>query len=317
MSQLVRDLSEEEILAKIVPLLPVADGTIVGPGDDAAVIAAPDGRFVVSVDVLVENHHFRREWSSGADVGARAAIQNLADIAAMGARPTAIVVGLAMPADLPVAWVEDFARGLAQVCAPLGVGVVGGDLSGAEQIMVSVTVHGDLEGRQPVLRCGARAGDVVAHAGNLGQSAAGYAALAAGRDAEFADQTTLFRRPDCPFEAGIAAALAGATAMMDVSDGLIRDSGRIAAASQVAIDLDRDRLQGAVEALSPLAAELNADAWDWVLGGGEDHGILATFPAGAFLPAGFHLIGRVSNGTDVTVDGAPPRVRGWDHFGAE
>ncbi|WP_309232755.1 AIR synthase related protein, partial [Actinotalea sp. JY-7885] len=172
----VADLGEDALLAQIFPLLPRAAGTLLGPGDDAAVVAAPDARVVVSTDVLVEGRHFRREWSSGEDVGRRAAVQNLADVAAMGARPTALVVALVVPPDVPVSWVLGLARGLAAACGP-EVGVVGGDLSGGSEVVVAVTVHGDLEGRAPVLRSGARPGDVVAHAGVRGRSAAGLALL--------------------------------------------------------------------------------------------------------------------------------------------
>ncbi|WP_430595039.1 thiamine-phosphate kinase, partial [Isoptericola sp. QY 916] len=147
---LVRDLSEEDLLARIFPLLPLASATLLGPGDDAAVVAAPDARFVVTTDVLVEDRHFRRRWSGGYDVGARAATANLADVAAMGARPTSLVVSLVVPGDLPVDWVTGLARGLADVSAPVGAGVVGGDLSGGETVVMAVTAHGDLEGRAPV-----------------------------------------------------------------------------------------------------------------------------------------------------------------------
>ncbi|EYR61954.1 thiamine monophosphate kinase, partial [Actinotalea ferrariae CF5-4] len=177
----VADLGEDALLARVFPLLGAGSATLVGPGDDAAVVAAPDGRVVVSTDLLVEGRHFRRAWSGGEEVGRRAAVQNLADVAAMGARPTALVVGLVVPPDAPVDWVLGLARGLDAVCAPLGVGVVGGDLSGGTELVVAVTVHGDLEGRAPVLRSGARPGDVVAHAGVLGRSAAGFAWLDAGR----------------------------------------------------------------------------------------------------------------------------------------
>jgi len=315
---LVRDVSEEALLARIVPLLPRGAATLLPPGDDAAVVAARDGRFVVTTDVLVEDRHFRRRWSSGFDVGARAAVQNLADVAAMGAVPTALVVALAVPGDLPVAWVEGLARGLADVCGPLEVGVVGGDLSGAPLVVVSVTAHGDLEGRAPVLRSGARAGDVVAHAGVLGLSGAGLALLEAGRADADREAVGRHLRPSSPLAAGPAAAAAGATAMLDVSDGLLRDGGRLAAASGVALDLDRDALAGDVGRLAAASGAVGARALDWVLGGGEDHGLLATFPPGAALPAPFRAVGRVVAGQQgaVLVDGqVPDAPRGWDHFG--
>ncbi|WP_456846858.1 thiamine-phosphate kinase, partial [Cellulomonas sp. P5_C6] len=239
---LVSELSEEALLARIFPLLPAGADTLVPPGDDAAVLAAPDGRVVVTTDVLVEDRHFRRSWSSGDDVGRRAAVQNLADVAAMGARPTGIVVALVIPGDLPVSWVEGLARGLAAECEPLRVGVVGGDLSGGPLVVVAVTAHGDLEGRAPVLRSGAQPGDVVAHAGVIGWSAAGLALLEAGRTDLDPELVGSFLRPVSPLAAGPAAARAGATAMLDVSDGLLRDAGRLARASGVRVDLETSAL---------------------------------------------------------------------------
>jgi len=324
----VADLSEDGLLARIFPHLPAGDRTLLGPGDDAAVLAAPDGRFVVSTDVLVEGRHFRRAWSTGEDVGWRAAMQNLADVAAMGARPTAIVVSLVVPGDLPVAWVEGLARGLGAACATVGAGVVGGDLSGGDSVVVAVTVHGDLGGADPVLRSGARPGDVVALAGTVGRSAAGLALLAAGRSEVDPAVVAVHRRPQPPLAAGPAAAAAGATAMLDVSDGLLRDGERLAAASRVVLDLDdpAGALADDVAAVAGAAAELGADPTAWVLGGGEDHGLLATFPAGSTLPAGFRRIGVVRAaeavgaggggpaGT-VLVGGARPGVStGWEHF---
>ncbi|KZM76190.1 thiamine-phosphate kinase [Cellulosimicrobium sp. I38E] len=338
---LVRDVPEEALLARIFPLLPTAPTTLVGPGDDCAVVAAPDGRYVVSTDVLVEDRHFRRRWSSGYDVGWRAAVQNLADVVSMGARPAALVVSLVMPGDLPVDWVTGLARGLADACTPLGAAVVGGDLSGGDQVVVAVTVHGDLEGRAPVLRSGARPGDVVALAGSLGRSAAGLALLDADR-ADLDDALVVAHlRPDPPLAAGPAAADAGATAMMDVSDGLLRDAGRMARASGVLVDLelaalttDRDRLRAAAAALDggsghgasgdgDAGADVADRAEGWVLSGGEDHALLATFPADADLPDGFRAIGRVrtvdgdGDGAGVRVDGRlAHRATGWDHFRA-
>ena len=152
------ELGEAGLLAVITPLLPASPVQVVGNGDDCAVLAAPDGRYVVSTDVLVEGHHFRTDWSGPEQVGRRAAAQNLADAAAMGARSVALVVSLVLPGDTPVSWVEGLARGLGEECRKAGAGVVGGDLSAGESIVIAVTVHGDLEGREPVLRSGAPRG---------------------------------------------------------------------------------------------------------------------------------------------------------------
>ncbi|TFH53510.1 thiamine-phosphate kinase [Actinomyces viscosus] len=343
----VGDLSEEEILAVITPLLPRAVQTPVGTGDDCAVLSFPDTRTAVSTDVLVEGHHFRTEWSTGRDVGVRAAAQNLADAAAMGARPVALVVGLVMPPATPVAWVRDFAQGLAQGCEPCGAGVVGGDLSSGESLVVAVTVLGDLEGRAPVLRSGARPGDLVVHAGTLGRSAAGLALLSAGPQVVAAvergggpvqarDCLAAFRAPVPALAAGPALADAGATSMMDVSDGLLRDAGRIARASSVVIDLDDPDDLPDMSFLEPVAALMTEGegasartlARSWLLTGGEDHGMLATVPAAAVgsLPADARVIGRVlapgapqaralDHRPGVLLKGEPARERaGWDHF---
>ncbi|MBO0899913.1 thiamine-phosphate kinase [Cellulomonas sp. zg-ZUI199] len=316
----VSDLAEQDLLDLILPHLPVGSGTLVPPGDDAAVVAAPDGRYVVTCDVLVEDVHFRRRWSSGQDVGRRAAMQNLADVAAMGARSVALVVGLVVPGETPVAWVEDLARGLGDACRPLDVGVVGGDLSSGPALMVSVTAHGDLEGRVPVRRGGARPGDVIAHAGRRGWSAAGLGLLTAGREDTDPGLVAAYRSPEPVLAAGPAAARAGATAMLDVSDGLLVDAGRLARASGVTLALDApgDAFADDVARLAPAAALLGADPLDWVLAGGEDHGLLATFPPGAVLPPPFRAVGVVrERGTEaVLVAGAAPTVApGWDHFG--
>jgi thiamine-monophosphate kinase len=324
-SPTVADLSEDELIASFLHLLPRGRHTVVPTGDDAAVVAAPDGRFCVSADVLVQDRHFRLEWGDGADVGWRAAAQNLSDIAAMGAEPTSMVVSLVLPPTTLVAWVHDLSRGLAELCGPLGVGIDGGDLSAGTQVVVAVTVHGDLGGRAPVLRSGARAGDVVAHAGVLGQAAAGMALLASGRRGG-ADEGLVgaFLRPQPALAAGPAAARAGASAMMDVSDGLLRDASRLARSSAVVLDLEplERSVPDDLHRLRDVAARMEIDPGTWVLTGGEDHGMLATFPAGTALPEPFRPLGTVRSpdaehpaGT-VLVGGAPPAVAslGWDHF---
>jgi thiamine-monophosphate kinase len=330
------DVGEAGLLRAIFPLLPSGDHTLVGPGDDTAVVAAPDGRVVATTDVLVEGRDFRHDWSSPQDVGAKAAAQNLADVAAMGAEPTALLVGLVAPADLPLAWAVGLSEGLAAGCAGTGAGVVGGDLSSGPVIVVSVTALGNLAGRRPVLRSGARPGDVVALAGTLGWSAAGLALLQSGwpdagalagqgparpghdlaAGAHPAELVAVHRRPTPPYAAGPAASRAQASAMLDVSDGLLRDAGRIAEASGVVLDLSRDQLAGYVAALRPVATALGADPWEWVLSGGEDHGLLATFAPGA-VPPSLTVVGALREGDDPTVlldGGHPGSALGWDHF---
>jgi len=318
---------------------PAAQGpsVLLGPGDDAAVVAAPDRRVVASTDLLVEGRHFRRDWSSGYQVGRKAAAQNLADIAAMGAQPTALLVGLSLPGDLEVSWAVALADGMADESALVDASVAGGDTTGGEQIVIAVTVLGDLAGRDPVTRSGARPGDHVAIAGELGWSAAGLALLHRrdvrdARDAQDAVPPELaqchakalarHRSPEPPYAAGPAAALAGATAMLDVSDGLLADLRHIAVASGgVTIDLD-PALFPIAEPLRDLAKYLGLDPLAWFLTGGEDHALAACFPADQPLPPGWQPIGRVHPAAiptptpEVTVAGSPwPGAQGWEHFG--
>jgi len=333
----VSDLGEFGLIAAIRALLPPDTGLIVGIGDDAAVLPAPDSRVVASTDLLVEGRHFRRDWSSPLDIGRKAAAQNLADVAAMGARPTALLVGLAAPADLAAEWALDVVRGLARECSIAGASIAGGDVSGAGSVMLAITALGDLAGAQPVTRGGARPGDRVAVAGQLGSSAAGLALLAAGLATPWdalpqadgrpprgspggAALVAAHRCPRPPYAAGPQAAAAGATAMIDVSDGLVQDLGHIAAASGVRVDLDRDALAAspavAAGALQAAAAQLGGPDWlSWVLAGGEDHALAATFPAAAPVPAGWTIVGSVTAGSGVLVDGqGTGEMRGWDHY---
>jgi thiamine-monophosphate kinase len=294
--------------------MPPGPGTIVGAGDDAAVLATPDSRVVATMDLLVEGRHFRRDWSGPVEIGGKAAARSLADIAAMGATPIALLVGLAAPRDLPVVWAEDLATGLAQECARAGAGVAGGDISEAASITLAVTALGDLAGGAPVTRAGARPGDLVAVAGSLGRSAAGLALLAAGLP-EPASLLAAHRWPRPPYDAGPEAARLGATSMIDISDGLGQDLGHVAAASGVLIDIDSARL-APDEALRAAAATLGGtDPLDWVLAGGEDHALAATFPPDADLPERWVVIGRVGEGSGVLLDSrSSERVSGWNHF---
>ena len=317
----VGQTGELAVLDRVVRRLP-AGAPLLGPGDDCAVVAAPDGRFVVTTDRMVHGPDFRWAWSSPADVGWKAAATNLSDVAAMGAVPTGLVIALAAPQDTPVAVLEGFADGVREAVAALapGCGVVGGDLSTSATFTVSVTAFGDLGGVAPVLRSGARAGDVLAVSGELGRAARGLARLfrdgvdehgepsraatvASGADAD--PDVDRQRRPVPPIADGPRAAAAGATAMLDLSDGLAIDAGRLARASAVTLVLDED---GHPDAHGPLD--------EVALHGGEDHGLLATFPADAALPGGFRRIGVVVDrgDADLVRAGEPVPTTGWDPY---
>ncbi|MDR3361118.1 MAG: thiamine-phosphate kinase [Bifidobacteriaceae bacterium] len=384
-------VDESALIGGFASLLPVGAATELGPGDDSAVVGFPDGRVTVSTDMIVEGVHFRREWSSARDVGWRLAAQTLADAAAMGAWPTALVVALGGPGGvLTSEWTREFAAGLAALCGRWGTGVVGGDQTAAAVVVACGTVMGDLRGLSAVTRAGAQAGDVLALATGpgvaerlggptapdtdqtpgvvgtagmasvpglarrlgLGGSAAGLAWLeAAGGPTARGSSGSVpaglaeaavraYLTPDPPLGQGVAAARAGARALIDVSDGLMIDAGRIAGASGVRLRLDATcgPLAEAAGRLAPLAGALGLDVWGWVLGGGEDHALLAAFPPGAALPGGWEVIGAVEpagpggpGSLNVVVDGLPAgsaaadsggwdpfaaASTGWDHFAA-
>jgi thiamine-monophosphate kinase len=319
--------------------LPPNAKTLVGIGDDAAVLATPDGRVVATTDFLLEGRHFRRDWSSAADVGHKAAARSLADCAAMGAEPAALLVALAAPPELPVSWARELAEGLAAECARAGASVIGGDTARAGSVLLAVTGLGDLGGRKPVLRSGARPGDVVAVAGPLGHAAAGLALLTAGLTGDPLVREHL--RPAPPYDAGPEAAVLGATALIDVSDGLLADLGHVADASGVQIRLVSGGLRPERELLAaarkisertgspsrpaPTTTPADALAQEWVLTGGEDHSLVATFPPGTRLPPRWRVIGEAGPyeadpgeagpGRGVVVDGQPRSGDpGWDHF---
>jgi len=358
-------LGEFGLINALSAWLPPSPRTLVGIGDDAAVLATPDGRVVATTDFLIEGRHFRRDWSGAADVGHKAAARSLADLAAMGAEPSALLVALAAPADLPVSWARELAEGLAAECARAsrgGASVIGGDTARAGSVILAVTGLGDLAGRAPVLRSGAAPGDLVAVAGPLGPAAAGLALLSAGLSHD--DLVTAQLRPAPPYDAGPEAADLGATAMIDVSDGLLADLGHVATASGVRIDLAVDALRPGDRLLTAARAVRDAarhaslgrtgpgsrpepatpppseeaphieaphieaphieaphieaphiEALRWVLSGGEDHSLAATFPPGTRLPPRWRVIGAVRPGHGVVIDGQPwAQAPGWDHF---
>jgi thiamine-monophosphate kinase len=320
----VGDLGEFGIVARIAGRLPQGRTVLLGPGDDAAMVGAPDGRVVVTTDLLIENRHFRLDWSSAYDIGRKAAAQNLSDVVAMGADPTGIVVGLGLPAATAAGWLDDLADGFRDECDLVGASVVGGDITRCDLVVIGVTALGDLGGRPPVTRAGARPGDVVAVAGRLGHAAAGLALLQADRaggagpddpNPELTALVDAHRRPRPPYPCGAQAAELGATAMLDVSDGLLQDLGHVADASGVGIVLDPAAF--AVPAgLETAARLLGADPLEWVLTGGEDHALAATFPGGVRLPPVWTEIGRVTEGKGVEVEGRTSEHGGWDHFRA-
>jgi len=308
------DIGEFGLITEMTKHFAQGEQVLVGPGDDAALVRVKQGHVVVSTDLLVEGRHFRRDWAEASHIGHRAAGQNLADIAAMGGVAHSMTLGLALPSDLPAEWAVDFAEGFAAECSLVGASVVGGDVTGADQIVISVTAIGAVA-QAPVLRSGAEPGDVLALCGRQGWAAAGLAILKRG----FRSPRVLvdaYRRPQPPYAAGPAAAAAGASALIDVSDGLLSEARHIADASEVSIDVHTAALTIPDE-LNAVASATGADALAFVLGGGEDHSLLAAFPPDVELPDGWIVIGTIGEpgGEPVTVDGEVYEgSTGWTHF---
>lgn len=317
------ELGEDRLVSAVLAAYPPSPPWVItGPGDDAAVVDLT-GRVVISTDTLVENQDFRWDWSSPHDVGVKVAAQTLADIAAMGARPLALLVSLAAPGSADAAMPVELARGLAQECTRAGAAMIGGDVSSASEVVLTGTAFGVLDGERPaVLRSGARPGDVVAISGPVGASAAGLALLLAGvgtsapgtegtssSDAAVRRVLAAHRAPRPDYPAGAVARQGGAHALIDTSDGLLRDATRLAAASGVVIDLDSAAIPGEA-ALPDVAGLLGGGASmvrTWQLTGGEDHALLACFPPEVALPVPFVAIGRVR--TADSESGEPGELR--------
>ncbi len=302
--QTVGEIGEFELIARVRRLLGTNERVLIGPGDDAALVRTRETHVLVSTDVLVDQRHFRRDWSTAVEVGRKAAACNLSDINAMGGVPTALTIGLAAPAALPVTWVEEMVRGFVAECAKVGAQVVGGDVTASDALTIAVTALGDA-GR-PVQRSGAMPGDQVAIAGELGLAGAGFAALSRGFRSPRA-AVEAHRVPTPPYAAGPQAAGLGATAMVDVSDGLLADVGHVARASRVRIDIDTERLPLPTPVIT-VGEALGRDPVSFVLTGGDDYALAATFSAETTLPDDWTVIGTVHDlkadeEPSVTVDG--------------
>jgi thiamine-monophosphate kinase len=316
------DLSEEALLEAIRRLLSGAGSEVrVGVGDDAAVLAPTGGELVITSDALVEDVHFVRQPTGARDVGYKAIAVNVSDVAAMGASPRAAVCALVLPPDVETAWVMELFGGMREACDEYALWLVGGDLSRGRDVAVAVTVTGEVAPGKAVLRSGAHPGDHVVVTGELGGSAAGLR-LSGGRTKPDAAQLALVRRhlrPTARVGEGSVLAAHGASAMMDVSDGLAIDLSRLARASRV----------GARVTIGDVPVASGATLDD-ALGGGEDYELLATLPGDAAVDAaraelkeafGVPLaeIGRIVEGEGLTAiepDGTerPLTPTGWDHF---
>lgn len=298
-------------------------------GDDCAVVHVGDERMLLACDMLVEGRHFLRDRLVPANLGYKALAVNVSDIAAMGGTPLHAVLALSFPPDAGIAFVEGVATGVAQAALRFGVSVVGGDTTAGQAIVLDVAVTGVLPAGRAVTRGGARPGDLLCVTGSLGGSDGGLRVLMTGRAVSstlrpHAEALVLrHQRPEPRVAAGVAAAGAGASAMIDISDGLVADVGHIARRSGVAIDIVSAAVPLA-PGLSEVGEVLGFDASASALRGGEDYELALTVASERFdelraavegSGVGLTVIGEVREGRGVSVDGsAVAGATGWDHF---
>ena len=305
------DMGKEfDIIQRITEKFSKNQHVLIGPGDDAAVLDISGQRIVVCTDMMVENVHFKTTWLTPLELGMRIVAQNFADIVAMAATPIAVTANVSAPKETSTSWFEAIAVGMQAECDKLGASVIGGDLSTSNEITISVTALGTLS-TSPVLRSGAKKDQIVALAGTLGHSAAGLACLQHGSTSP-QNYVQKFRVPTPPYASGIRAG-GVASSMIDISDGLVSDALHIATASGVEIHFDSDCI--ADSELEALASAMSEDVMSWILHGGEEHCLLATFDQGVDLPEGFRAIGHTKEGSpSVFLDGKALEPRGFTHF---
>jgi thiamine-monophosphate kinase len=320
-----------------MPLTPLGPGpefdrirriaAVLGPrgaqlGDDCAVVEWPGGALVLSVDLALEDVHFRRSWLSPREIGWRAGAAALSDLAADGAEPVGMLTSVGLPPDFGDQALEGLARGLGEVAALVGAVVLGGDLSRAERLILDVVAVGRAE--RPVTRAGARPGDGIWVTGSLGGARAAWSALEAGRPPD-RDALERFAHPVPRIVPGRVLAAAGARAMLDVSDGVAGDARHLAAASDVALDVDLGTL--------PLGPGVVAEAEKagqapavFAAQGGEDYELLVALPEDfsrndalalqRTTGVGLTRVGTVRAGSGVSFryEGAVLDLSGYDHF---
>jgi thiamine-monophosphate kinase len=295
----------------------------VGLGGDCALVEMGGRTLALSIDASIEGVHFRRAWLTPAEIGWRAAAAALSDLAAIGAEPCGVLAALTVPRTEPPEVSVELMRGVGAVCRSVGARVLGGDLNAADALAVTLTVLGWVD--RPIGRRGARPGDAIWVTGALGGARAALAAWHRALEPDPAARAA-FARPEPRVAAGRWLAALGAGAMIDLSDGLAGDAGHLAAAGEVDLELDLDRLPlgPGVEAA---AAREGEDPRLFAAAGGEDYELLATLPAecdparppASLGPAPLALtrIGTVGSG-EGTVRllraGRPVRLQGFDHF---
>jgi len=330
------DLSEDELIAALRRVLSgEASGVEVGIGDDAAVVEGGGGSLVLTTDMLVEGVHFDRASISSRDLGAKAVVVNVSDVAAMAGSPRYALASIGIPPDVAASWVMELYGGMRAACEEYALTLVGGDTNRADQIVISVAVVGEVAPGRAVTRSGARPGDLVVVTGSLGAAAGGFSlsrahptkvakALSEPWGRELLDALA---RPVARVGEGQTLAQAGATAMIDLSDGLAKDLSRLCRESGVGARVELSRVPVA-EALRQGAPLLGVEPLELALSGGEDYELLATMDlthvdrARAELDERFGVtlteVGVIIEEGLVAVDAegreSPLEPKGWDHF---
>ena len=289
-----------------------------GIGDDGAVLAPSVLATVITMDLAVEGVHFKTDWSTAHQIGSKVAVANIADIYAMGGDPHSLLVGISLTGKEEVEWVLDLARGIAEEAKKVGAQVIGGDTVRGEKITIAITALGNTS--EPIYRSGAKVGDHLVISGLPGASAAGLALLKADKRELFPEIVNAHLQPSVDGKRAHALISAGATAMCDLSDGLLVDVTRISEASGVGIKINLDHLN--LSSLIEAGTTLAVDPMSWVLTSGEEHLFIATLPPSSALPEGVLRIGEVIHGSGVEVSGefldARTRIestsKDWQHF---
>ncbi len=332
------NFTEDELVAAIRKVLSgTLPGVVLGIGDDAAVVEAGGGQLVLTTDMLVEGVHFDRATTSPRDLGAKAIVVNVSDIAAMAASPRFALASLALTADLEAAWVMELEGGMRAACDEYALALIGGDVNRANEIVICVTVVGEVAPGRAVTRAGARAGDLVVVTGVLGAAAGGLALSrahpsqlgAALREPWGSELLAALARPVARVGEAQTLAQEGATAMMDLSDGLAKDLSRLCSESRVGARIELARVPVS-SSLAAGAAALGVDPLELAVGGGEDYELLATIPTASLDAARSALderfgvplteVGVVLEkeglmAVDADGNTSPLEALGWDHFG--
>ena len=289
-----------------------AQGVEVGIGDDAAVISASNNKLVATLDIAIEDVHFKTLWSSPFQIGAKLTTANLADLFSMGATPKYLLVGAAISELSNSEVITELAQGIRSVADKFEVSVIGGDLSKSEKMSLSITALGEMT-KDPITRSGASAGDLIYLSALPGLSAAGLAILERGLDRpKYVVQAHLNPKLVAPIKL-----IEVASAMSDISDGLVSDARNIARASKVDLNFDTSALEASPDFkdLGELATELGVDVYDWILSGGEDHFFIATVPE-KYADKNLGIqVGKVVAGSGlITIDGVQTQRAGYQHF---